>query len=391
MNIGIDIRTLMDKQYSGVPEHTLNLIKAIIRLEEREGRDNRYKLFYNALKDPVDSLPSIKSDKIEVKKLGYPNKIFNYLFQKTFRHPKIDKFLGVEVFLMPHINFAALSPGCSSVLTVHDISFLRYPEFFNKRKNFWHFMINVKKLINGFDHIVAVSSNTKNDLVDVCGVKEDKVTVIYPGLDQKLYTKLEETEKNKQDLEKIRAKYGLNHKFFFYMGNLEPRKNIEGLLRAFDIFCHRRKDTDFRLVVAGGKGWKSDFIMDTWKRCRYRDRVNFLGYVPREDKPYLYNAATALVYPSFYEGFGFPPLEAMACGTPVLTSFASSLPEVTGEAALLVDPYNTYKIAYYMEQLAEKDALKRHLINKGFARAEEYHWDLTARRYMELLESIPLS
>jgi glycosyltransferase involved in cell wall biosynthesis len=382
-NFGIDIRTLMDEQYSGVPEHTWNLIKTILQIEEQEGRKNEYKLFYNSARDVQTRIPDFQSKKAQIKSLNYPNKIFNYFLQKTFKHPKIDKFLGVEVFLMPHINFAALSPACRSVLTVHDISFLRYPEFFSARKNFWHYMINVKKMINGFDKIVSVSENTKQDIIDICGVKKEKVEVIYPGLDKHFYQQL-----NESSSEHIKKKYQLKDKFILYIGTLEPRKNIEGLIEAFDIFCRRRKRNDCDLVIAGGRGWKSEKIIKKWRNSEYKDRIKFLGYISRQDKPYLYNAASIFAYPSFYEGFGFPPLEAMACGTPVLTSFASSLSEVAGNSAFLVDPYNSDKIAGYLEQLMNDEKLRKELKQRGLETVKKYNWESTAKKYIELMEDM---
>ncbi|MFW5888622.1 MAG: glycosyltransferase family 4 protein [Patescibacteria group bacterium] len=382
-NIGIDIRTLMDKQYSGVPEHTLNLIDNILKTEEKEKKGNKYKLFYNSAKDVEERIPRFKSSEVEISKLNYPNKIFNYLLQKTLKYPKIDKILDVNVFLMPHINFAALSPDCRSVLTVHDISFLRYPEFFSARKNFWHYMINVKKMINSFDKLVSVSNNTKHDIIDICGVKEDKVEVVYPGLDKGLYRRLDA-----KTCEPIKKKYQLKNKFILYIGTLEPRKNIEGLIESFNIFCKKRERADCDLVIAGGKGWKSEKIIKKWKSSEYKGRIKFLGYIPRQDKPLLYNAASVFAYPSFYEGFGFPPLEAMACGTPVLTSFSSSLAEVAGESAFLVDPYNSNKIACYLDILMKDENLRQKLRLEGSETVKKYNWEDTAQNYIELMENL---
>ena len=384
MKIGIDIRTLMDKQYSGVPEHTLNLINTIIELEDKESWGNEYKLFYNSARDMRHRLPELNASYIEATNFGYPNKVFNYLLQKTLRTPKVDKKLGVDVILMPHINFAAISRETPSILTVHDISFLRYPEFFSGRKNFWHYMINVIKMIRSFDKIVAVSENTKYDIVEICGVSEEKIKVIYPGINRGSFEKVTEEE----GLSRIKQKYGLSDNFIFFMGTLEPRKNIEGLIKAFDILCKYQKNEGYELVIAGGKGWRSEQIMETWKNSPYRDRIKFLDYVPREEKRYLYRAASVFAYPSFYEGFGFPPLEAMAQGTPVLTSFSSSLPEVVGDAALLVDPYNTRKIAYYLEQLLQDEQLREELRNKGYEQVKKYDWKSTTRQYLELITNL---
>jgi glycosyltransferase involved in cell wall biosynthesis len=381
VNIGIDVRTLMDKQYSGVPEHTLNLIKTILEIESQRTNGNKYKLFYNSARDIQARIPDFQSENIETRNLGYPNKIFNYFLQKTLKYPKIDKILDVDVFLMPHINFAALSSACQSILTVHDISFLRYPDFFSARKNFWHYMLDVKKMINGFDKIVSVSENTKNDIVDICGVDKEKVKVIYPGVNNSFYRQLKPELYNQ-----IKNKYQLKNKFILYIGTLEPRKNIEGLIEAFNVFCRKRRVNDCDLVIAGGRGWKSNKIIKKWKESEHRNKIKFLGYIPHEDKPYLYNAASIFAYPSFYEGFGFPPLEAMACGTPVLTSFSSSLSEVAGDSAFLVDPYNTNKIADYLERLIIDKKLREELKQRGLETVKKYNWEKTAKEYIGLME-----
>ena len=186
----------MDARYSGVSEYTLNLIKEILRLASAGSAqgikaDNEYRLFYNCFGD-CKNIPEFSGDKVKIVKYNYPNKIFNYLLCKIFNYPKIDKKLGVDLFFMPHINFIGLtkkSPqppfvkgGGKSIITIHDLSFMRYPEFFSARKNFWHKMVDVKKLVKRFDVVVAVSENTKRDIIELCGVDENNTKVIYPGI-----------------------------------------------------------------------------------------------------------------------------------------------------------------------------------------------------------------
>lgn len=384
MRIGIDIRTLMDKQYSGIPEYTYNLINAIIKLEEQENSHRHYKLFYNSAQDLSCRIPEFSSPKVEFIKTNYPNKIFNYLLQKTLKHPQIDKKMGVDVFLMPHINFISLSNDCSSILTVHDLSFLRYSEFFSCRKNFWHRMIGIKNIIKKFDRIVAVSENTKNDIIELCGEDPNKIKVIYSGLNPEF----QQLNPGDPALEQIKQKYKLNNEFILYIGTLEPRKNIESAIKAFDRFCRNNPGSELELVVAGGKGWKSKQIDRVYKKMDHKKRVKFLGYIPGKDKIYLYNSALMFIYPSFYEGFGFPPLEAMACGTPVISSFASSLPEILDDAALLIDPYNINKLSRYIQELYFNRELREKMINKGLSLTKTYQWRRTVLNYLELFEQL---
>jgi glycosyltransferase involved in cell wall biosynthesis len=375
MKVGIDIRTLMDARYSGVSEYTFNLVEEILKLDK-----NDYRLFYNCFGDCLN-IPEFSGGKFKVVKYNYPNKILNYLFFKFFNYPKIDKELGADVFFMPHINFIGKSAATKSLITIHDLSFLKYPEFFSWRKNFWHRMINVKKLIKRFNRVVAVSENTKQDIVELCGINPDKVEVIYSGIGEE-FRKINANEKKSAE---VRDKYKLPEKFILYLGTLEPRKNVDGIIRAYNkLRADSRELQDYKLVIAGGKGWKSDNIYKEWECSGFKNDIKFLGYVDSKDKVYLYNLADVFVYPSFYEGFGFPPLEAMACGLPVIISYAASLPEVAGDAALMVDPYNINDITKAMAEVLTDESLKNKLIERGLARAKKFSWENTAKEYLKI-------
>ncbi|MFH1822997.1 MAG: glycosyltransferase family 1 protein [Patescibacteria group bacterium] len=380
MKIGIDIRTLMDSQYSGVSEYTYNLVKEILRLD----KVNQYKLFYNSGRDVSERIPKFISENVAVVSTHYPNKLYNYIMQKTFRYPKIDQLLGVDLFFMPHIGFASLSNKCKSILTIHDLSFIRYQEFYSLRKNLWHKLVNTKKLLNQFDKIVAVSENTKSDIIELGGVDNSKVEVIYSAVEGQ-FRKISNDEPYFNNLEVIRAKYDLPRDFILFLGTIEPRKNIIGLIKAFRILKINNSNLkSLKLVIAGGQGWKSKLIFKEWEKSKYKADIKFLGYIDREDKVYLYNLAKAFVYPSFYEGFGFPPLEAMASGTSVITSNISSLPEIMGGAALLVDPYNVNSLAKSIEKVLLDDGIRKKLIAKGFDWARQFSWQQTAQNYLAL-------
>jgi glycosyltransferase involved in cell wall biosynthesis len=381
MKIGIDIRTLMEKSYSGVSEYTFNLVKAILE----EDSENEYKLFYNSGRDVKDRLPVFNYKNVEVVSCRYPNKIFNYFLQKIFRYPKIDKILGVDIFWMPHINFISLSKQSKKILTVHDLSFLRYRNFFNLRRNIWHSIINVKNLTGDADEIVTVSENTKNDLIELAGVNADKIDVVYSGLDEQ-YKIISKDDKN---LSRIREKYILKDEFILFLGNLEPRKNIRGLIKAYNKF---RKENfwaeNIDLVIAGGVGWKARDIFKEKKKSEYKNDIKFLEYIPREEKVYLYNLASVFVYPSFYEGFGFPPLEAMACGIPVIASSVSSLPEVAGGQSFLVNPDSSEEISEAMKIIFSNKKVRDRLIKAGIEKVAELSWKKTAAKYLNIFQKM---
>jgi len=366
----------MDAQYSGVSEYTLNLIKEILRLDNH----NEYRLFYNSFGDCLN-IPEFKEKNVKLVKYNYPNKVLNYLFFKFFNYPKIDKELEVDVFFMPHINFIGKSTASKSLITIHDLSFLKYPEFFSWRKNFWHKMINVKKLIKRFDTIIAVSENTKRDIVKLCGVDENKIKVIYPGLGSEFINIKITSDK----LADVRTKYNLPDKYILYLGTVEPRKNVDGVIKAYNELRVKNLELrDYKLVIAGGKGWKSDNVYKEWEKSEFKNDIKFLGYIDNKDKVYLYNLAGAFIYPSFYEGFGFPPLEAMASGVPVVCSYAASLSEVTGDAALMVDPYNINDIARALKEILTGEDLKNKLVERGLKQAKKFNWENTAKEYLEI-------
>lgn len=378
MKIGIDIRTLMGKEYSGVEEYTYNLVKEILRLD----KNNEYKLFYNSYSDVSHRIPKFEGANIEIINTRYPNKIFNYIMQKIFSWPKIDKVLGgVDIFWSPHINFTTLSKECYNVLTICDLSFLLYPDFFNLRKRLWHNIINVRNLISRFDKIIAISENTKNDIKELSGVDERKIKLIYPGISNKYKI----IEINDIGLREVKKKYKLGDKFILFISTLEPRKNIVGIIKAYNkLRAEKNEFHEIKLIIAGKRGWKDKSIFKEWQKSKYKNDINFLGYIPNKDKVFLYNLASVFIYTSFYEGFGFPPLEAMACGTPVIASYSSSLSEALGKAALMVDPYNTKDISQAIKLIIGDHKLRGFLIESGLARAGKFTWEIAAKKYIDI-------
>lgn len=373
------MRTLMDARYSGVSEYAFNLIKRILKSDN----DNEYRLFYNCF-GQCPNIPEFSGGNAKIIKYNYPNKILNYLLFKFFNYPEIDKELEIDIFFMPHINFIGMSRGCKSLITIHDLSFLRNPEFFSWRKNFWHRMINVKKLLKRFNIVVAASENTKRDIIELCGIDENKIKVIYAGVGEE-YKKMNHADEAR--LREVKNKYKLPDKFILYLGTVEPRKNVDGIIRAYNKFRIENSELqNVKLAIAGGRGWKSFNIYKEWKMSEFKNDIQFLGYVAGEDKVCLYNLASVFVYPSFYEGFGFPPLEAMACGTPVIASYAASLPETAGGAALAVDPHNANDIAAAMAEILKNNDLKNKLIERGLRQAAKFSWDKTVEEYLKIIK-----
>jgi glycosyltransferase involved in cell wall biosynthesis len=399
MKIGIDIRVLMDKQYSGISEYTANLLTAILRRNEAAAAPDDYVLFYNSFHDLNGRLDKWSDAHSRVIATRWPNKIFNYLLQKTLAWPKIDKVLGgVDLFWSPHFNFTRLSPvpiGPKKIITVHDLSFLRYPEFFSRRKNLWHRALSIKKTLRAADKIIAISENTKNDLIELIGIAPEKIKVIYSG--NNYLVKINGSAKDREDessaVEKIKdeIKNITDSRFILYLGNIEPRKNVDGLIKAYD---RLRSDDrsgrfkDLKLVIAGAKAWKNRAAYLAQKKSSYCNDIKFLGYVSQKDKEILMASAVVFCYPSFYEGFGFPPLEAMSAGTPVVCSNVSSLPEVVGDAALTVNPFKIEEIVEALRLVLSDEKLRQKLVERGHRRAALFSWDKAAGEYLELFQKL---
>jgi len=370
----------MDEHYSGVSLYTANLLTAILA----QDIENKYKLFYNSWDNLDKRLGEWNQENAIVVGSHIPNKIFNYLCHKFFGLPKIDKLLGgADLFWSPHFNFTSLSAKTKKVITVHDLSFLRYPEFFSVRKNLWHRALRIKKILHSSEKIVAVSENTKNDIIELIGIAPEKIQVIYSG------NNAIKREVDATLAKEFLAKHDITGRSILYLGTIEPRKNISGLISAYNNLRSKNKSlADVKLVLAGANGWKNKKIYREWKESPFKQDIIFLGYISQIEKDILYSKASVFAYPSFYEGFGFPPLEAMTYGVPVICSNASSLPEVVGGAAIMINPDKSSEISEALELVLSSDALRQKLIAKGYERAHNFTWDMAAKEYLALFKEL---
>jgi glycosyltransferase involved in cell wall biosynthesis len=279
---------------------------------------------------------------------------------------------------------------CPSVVTIYDLSFLLYPESFKRAKRFYLGLFT-RLSARRARRIIAISESTKRDVVRRLGVSPEKVQVVYCGIDETLRPLA------KDQVADFRSKRGLPERFVLFVGTIEPRKNVTRLieafadLRSFDAAQDRFAICDLRLVIGGAKGWFYEDVFARVKELGLEGEVMFPGYIPVSELPLWYNAAELLVYPSLYEGFGLPPLEAMACGTPVVAANTSSLPEVVGEAGLTVDPLDVEGLAEAMRRALSDAALRQEMRERGLQRARGFSWTKTAletvqvyRRAMEV-------
>lgn len=368
MRIATDIRPLLEKNRAGVSLYTLNLLCEAVKHTE-----NEYALFCNSSKLPFpEDAPS--GANVEQFDTNYPNRMLNALFALC-HWPKVETLVNrADIVYLPNLNFIATDKPL--VLTVHDLSFFRYPEFFTCKQKLWHRLINVERMIGRATSIVAVSEHTKTDIIETFGVPEEKVRAVTPGISKEYYCR------PPHEKAQIRKKYGLSENFILYLGTLEPRKNVNGLIRAYDML-----EQDIDLVIAGTPGWLYKDIFDAAKKSPKNERIKFIGYVKEEDKPALYSSARIFAYPSHYEGFGMPVLEAMACGTPIVTSNNSSLGEVVGNAGLLCNPEKNEEIVMALDAILESPGFEDRLRKNGLSRAENFSWSDSADRLRETFSS----
>ena len=380
MIIGIDIRMLARGTKSGVEEYIINLLSNMLRLDS----NIKYKLFYNGYKKVELEYDFLKLSNVTLKEFKIPNRLFDFSSQ-YFNYPKIDNLLGgVDIFFSPHIFSAPVSKNCKVVTTFHDLSFENHKEFYSASKNYWHFSMNPKSQAQRSNKIIAVSESTKKDLIKIYKIEAEKIKIIYSGINQVFSIKY-----SVSSISKIKEKYNLPEKYILYLGTLEPRKNIIGLIKAFEILNakYRIPNTKYHLVIAGSKGWLYEDIFKTVQNSPVKNDIIFTGFVENKDKSALYDLADLFVYPSFYEGFGFPPLEAMTAGTPVITSNFSSLPEAVGNAAIMVNPYNLDELAKAIEMILTDEKLRDVLIKRGFEQTKKFSWQNCAEKTLELVLS----
>ncbi len=370
--IGINARYLQ-RSMSGIERYTLELVKNLSLIDEK----NKYVLFFNnhepliALEKKYNFVNYITS---------IPTKIrFMRIFWEQFWLAKEIQYNNVDVFHGPSF-LAPFSKKCKYTITIHDLSFFKYPESFTM-ENKLYFKFFLKKSVNNADIIIADSESTKKDIMQYFNILDEKIKVIYLGVGEK-YKRITNVAK----LNTIRTKYALPEKFLLFTGVLSPRKNLERTIEAF----HHLKKNNFphKFVIVGKKGWLYSPIFEKIKQLDLQDKIIFTDYIDEEDLPYLYNLADLFVLASLYEGFGLPILEAMACGCPVVTANTSSMPEVAGDATLLVNPLSIEEIKNAMEKILTDKRLREELINKGFEQAKKFSWKNTAEETLKVYKNL---
>jgi glycosyltransferase involved in cell wall biosynthesis len=363
MLIGIDASRAISPEPTGTETYSRRLINALLELDTR----HTFRLYFRTRPEPGDFVAA------ERKVIRVP-RLWTHvgLSWEMATHPPDALFVPAHVLPLVHVP--------ASVVTIHDLGYLEVPQAHPWRQRLY-LDRSTRWSAARAAHLLADSLRTKNDLARRYGVRLSKITVAHPGVDDSL-TRVHDRAR----VESLLARLGATGPYFLYLGTLQPRKNLSRLLDAFAALDASSIDPPPTLVIAGRHGWLSSSLEEKATRLGLDGRVFFPGYVEEGDKATLLSGALAFVFPSLYEGFGMPVVEAQRCGCPVITSTASSLPEVAGKGALLVDPRDTTALRDAMWRTARDSALRATLIADGHTNARRYSWGACAVTVLRAIE-----
>ena len=365
MLIGIDASRAARGKRTGTERYSFELIRHLVALDQK----NRYRLYFD--RPPFCEL---RIANCELRVMPFPRLWTHARLSWEMMHRPPD-VLFVPAHVLPLVH------PPRSVVTIHDLGYLYFPRA-HRLLDRLYLDLSTRFNARAAAHIIADSQATKRDLVERYGVEPSKISVIYPGYDEEAFQPL----RDREAIEAVKTRYGIAGDYILFVGTIQPRKNLVRLMEAFSLL--KRQAADLQLVIAGKKGWLYEAIFRRVRELGLEGRVVFTGYVAEEDLPALFSGARLFVFPSLYEGFGLPVLEAMACGTPVVCSNASSLPEVAGDAALLFDPLDVEGMAAAMERILSDKRLRAELIERGLKRARGFSWEKCARQTLAVLESV---
>ena len=374
MHIAVDVRCLAEKNLTGVGEYAKQLLTEMTAM----GENHVFTFFYNSYTSVKLNFTAPANCKINYCHTRLPNKLLN-LSLALFRQPKLNLWLEkkfnlpkIDLFFFPNTAFLACS--CPYIITAHDLGYEFFPEFLNFKRRLLSKLLRPKKVLSEAKKVIAISKQTAEDVHNFYQIPKEKIQIIYSGVSP-LFKQLEASDPR---LSAIKIKFSLPEKFNFFLGTVEPRKNLSALITALT------KDS-LPLVIAGASGWKNQDLLN---KINDTPKITYLGYVSDEEKLCLYNLAETFVYPSHYEGFGFPPLEAMSAGCPVIAGNNSSLSEILGTAPLLVNSYDPAELSLALNLMKNEETRSLYQ-EKGFEKVKEFFWKQTAKETYTVIMDTP--
>jgi glycosyltransferase involved in cell wall biosynthesis len=368
VRVAIDARKLHD---FGIGTYIRNLLRQLARLD----RETEYVLLCRA-EDLGIAAPLGPNFRAVLESSP------NYSIREQLHVPWVLAKTRPDVYHAPHY---VLPPAirCRSVVTIHDCIHLMFPQYLRNRAAHAYARAAMWTAARRSDCILTVSEASKRDILHFFNVRPEKIVVVYNAIDEQFWVSPCE-----EDVARVRERYQLHRRFVLYVGNIKPHKNLVRIIEAFDELRRRNVDDELKLLIIGDEISKLPALRRAVHTHKLHKHVRFLGYVSTETLAILYRLSSVFVFPSLYEGFGLPPLEAMACGTPVVTSNVSSLPEVAGDAAVLVDPYDVDAIADGIYRVLSDPHLAAEMRRKGLERAREFSWQRSVARTREVYRTV---
>lgn len=365
---------------SGVGQYAARLIKAA----SQNDSDIQFEIVRSLMPHRKFSTPMKPNNHLGYRVVRWlPPVIYYQLFKRTGWAPPYDLVALRKYDAFLFFNFVAfpVRRKTPSVVVIYDLSYVLYPQY-SSPKNREYLQKFVPKTLKRASKIITISENSKMEIVDYYKVEPDRIEIIHPAVDHQIFKSQPQVK-----VKKICSRYGIKKPYLLSVCTLEPRKNLIGVLNSFDRLPESIKEK-YALVLVGGRGWLDEELQTKFDELSKKYTLVKTGYVPDEDLPALYSGASVFVYPSFYEGFGMPPLEAMACGTPVITSNNSSLPEVVGDAAITIDAQDTLGLSQEMQRVLNDKDLASRMSEKGLIQAKKFNWNKSAQLLIKALEEL---
>lgn len=368
--------TVVYERKSGIGNYTKNLIEAVARQDRNKTFVIFSFLFFHKknLPNPFIKIKNIKYQFIKY----FPGKLYALLLKNNIA-PNISRLLNSKksVFIFPNFIKWPIGNKNKSISFIYDLSFIQFPDYADPKTHEF-LKSNIDRTINDSDRIITISDSSKRQIEKYNKNAKGKIDIVNPAIDHSIFNR-----RSKYEVDAVLKKYGIKNKYVLFIGNIEPRKNITGILDSYSSLKGITK-SEYSLVLAGSSGWQNDEIK---RKLHEMADLSIIrpGYIDEKDIPALYSGASLFVFPSHYEGWGIPILEAMACGVPVVTSNNSSLPEVAGNAAIMVDADDTKEITSSMELVLNNSKIKKEMIKKGYSQAKKFSWEKSAKIFNKII------
>lgn len=379
LKVGVEGGPLFGNR-SGIGQYTLRLIQAASSLRQSPKFEiTKPILFWRRFTAPIKPSPRLSYRVAR----WLPPILYYQLFKRTGWAPSYELSVLRKYDVLVFFNFVAfpVRKSTPSILFIHDLSHIHYPQFTSPRNLAW---LNkfVPRSIKRVDKIVTISESSRNDIAEFYKVPKKNISIVYPAVDHNEYK-----PRSQKEVAAVKKKFAISKPYILSVCTLEPRKNLIGVLKAFEALPEVTKER-YALVLAGGKGWLDGELHAKFEELSKKYTLIKTGYVDDADLPPLYSGADVFVYPAFYEGFGIPPLEAMACGTPVITANNSSLPEVVQEAGIMIKAEDTVALSQQIERVLNDSRLQTKLKNAGLAQAQKFSWQQSAEDFLKIIDSV---